>query len=305
VNKVLKYLAVSAALAMTLAACNQDTKAGGKGTTAASGGGAVLAEVNGEKITTEDFKAEAVSISPYAAQALADPKTREKFLDSLISKRLFVQDALKKGYDKDPELVKALNQTKETLLTREYLKKEVVEKSTATDKDIKDFFDKNKADMGSVRLSHILVKTEAEARSVKAKLDAGEPFAKLAKQYSQDASTKDKGGDLGYVEWSQLGSQSLKDAAFKLHPGDVGGIVQSSNGYHVVKVTDKKPAKDAQFDSMKATIKQDLDVKKRETLLDSVVKGLRDKAKVTTNSDALKDVSFQDAKAPGDEHQEK
>lgn len=294
---IFKTMLISTALVLVLAACGQ--KPGTKG--AAKGGptSPVIAVVNGTDITAEDFKAEAANLSPVAQQALSENDNKQKFLDNLISKQLIIQEAEKKGLADDPDFVKKLKIAKDNLLLGIFVKKEVIDKATATDQEVHDYFDKNKQDMGSIRISHILVATEPEAEQVLAKLKGGADFGKLAKQYSLDKKTKDNGGDLGYVQWSQFGSESLKETAFKLKPGEVSGIVQSQFGYHIIKVTDKKPAKDSDFEHMKEGLKAQVSEKRKEDLFTSTVKALKDKAKVTTNQDALKSLSLSPSEVPG------
>ncbi len=286
-KKLRVALAVCAAV-FALAAC---ANKGGQ-TTASGGNSPVLAVVNGTNITANDFKAEAAALSPYAASALQNPKNRQKFLKNIEDKQLIVQKALAMGMDKDRRIVSELRRLKDTLLLGEFVKKEVIDKVNITDQDAKAYFEQNKANLGSVRISHILVPTEQEANDILAKLKAGQKFSALAKKYSLDPKTKDKGGDLGWVNWAQFGSTSLKDAAFKLKPGEVSGIVQSQFGYHIMKVTDKKPARESDFAGIKDALKEQIAEKKKEDLFKSYIKELRAKAKITQNLQNLSSINL-------------
>ena len=288
-TKGLKTLVIMAAAAALFTACGQKAGQEGKaGEASKTDASAVLAVVNGKNITVDDFKVEAASLSPMAMKSLADEKNRQKFLDNLVDKALIVQKAESLGMEKDPEVARRLNQIKSSMLLGYYVKKEVLDKVNVTDKDVKDYFDKNKGDMGSVRISHILVSSQKEAEDILAKIKAGGDFKAIAKQYSLDTKTKNAGGDLGWVKWEQFGSAGLKDAAFKLKPGEVSGIVQSQFGYHIMKVTEKKPATDADFAAMKDSLKAQATEKKKEDAFEAIVKDLKSKAKVTTNEENLK-----------------
>ena len=92
-----------------------------------------------------------------------------------------------------------------------------------------------------VHARHILVDTEAEAQAILTQLQAGEDFAALASQLSQDENTKEAGGDLGFFHRGQLISPELEEAAFALQPGQISEVVQSQFGYHVVQVLEKAP----------------------------------------------------------------
>ena len=281
----LKAIAAVCALMFVFSACAKKGEQAG-GTTQA-GNSPVLAVVNGQDITAADYQDEAAALSPYAVKALEDPKNKEKFLENLEDKQLIVQKAESMGLDKDPEMAAKLHRLKDTLLLGEFVKKEILDKANVTDQDVKAYFDQHKADLGAVRISHILVPTQQEAQDILQKLKAGANFAALAKQYSLDDKTKANGGDLGWVKWEQFGSPSLKDAAFKLKPGEISGIVQSQFGYHIMKVTDKKPALDSDYDKIKDALKDQVAEKKKEDLFESYVKDLRAKAKITMNTQNL------------------
>ncbi len=288
----LRTLLLVAVAALVLAACGENAGTKGGKTGEAKAGPGVVANVNGKELTIEDLKTEAASLSPMAVKALSDKNVRDKVLDNMVVKQLIMQEADKSGLAKDPEVAKKLDQLKSSLLIEVYIKKNVVDKVNVTDQSVQDYFNKNKQDLGSVRLSHIVVGSEAEAASVLAKAKSGEDFGKLAKQYSLDTKTKDKGGDLGYVKWDQFGNPSLKDAAFKLKKGELSGIVQSQFGYHIMKVTDKKPAADSEFAMMKDQLTKQLGDQMKRELFESTVKGLKDKAKVATFKEALDKADF-------------
>ncbi|HUL72977.1 MAG TPA: peptidyl-prolyl cis-trans isomerase [Vicinamibacterales bacterium] len=99
-----------------------------------------------------------------------------------------------------------------------------------------------------VRASHILFKTEGKdeaavkklAESVLAKVKAGGDFAALARQYSDDDSKKN-GGDLDYFGRGTM-VKEFEDVAFSLPVGQTSDLVKSPFGFHIIKVTDKKPA---------------------------------------------------------------
>ena len=144
-----------------------------------------------------------------------------------------------------------------------------------SDADLKKYYDDNIAHYrtdGQVRASHILIaapKDASAADKAKAKQKAEEvlaqvkahpdQFAQIAQQNSQDPGSASKGGDLGYFGRGMIaGGQAFDDAVFGLKKDEVSGIVQTDFGYHIVKVTDVKPAVTKPFDEVKDQIAKDL-----------------------------------------------
>lgn len=153
-----------------------------------------------------------------------------------------------------------------------------------TDKELKEAYDAKKPE---VKASHILVQDEKTAKEVKAKLDKGEDFAKLAKEYSQDPGSAEKGGDLGFFGPGKMVPE-FEEAAYKLKKGEVSEPVKSSFGYHIIKVTDKKELKP--FEEMKAELEKEIKRSKLdpEKLQKAVEKELK-AAKVEVKDEDLKD----------------
>lgn len=86
-----------------------------------------------------------------------------------------------------------------------------------------------------VRARHILVPTDQAARDVLTRLQNGEDFATVAQQLSQDVTTRDRGGDLGFFSRDDLTTPELADVAFGLNPGEIAGPVRTALGFHVVQ----------------------------------------------------------------------
>ena len=117
----------------------------------------------------------------------------------------------------------------------------------------------SEADMHSWYDSNVRAKVEERAAAKKKAEDVlaqlrAEPdkFAELAKQYSQDPGSKDNGGDLGFFTRGDM-VKPFEDAVFKLKPGQLSGIVESSFGFHIIKLTGIKPAKDGEPEQRRAS----------------------------------------------------
>ena len=184
-------------------------------------------------------------------------------------------------------------QIKKELTVQHLVEKEILVHVKVSDEDAKAFYDSHPdlfKEPERVRASHILIKAEADTdpvtkeegrkklEAVKKRLDQGEDFAALAKEFSECPSAE-KGGDLGYFERGKM-VKPFEDAAFSMNPGEVSGIVVTSFGFHLIKVTDKKPERTISYDESKERIKQYL---RREKFLEeknSYVAELKKKGKV-------------------------
>ncbi|MFD0769662.1 peptidylprolyl isomerase PrsA [Bacillus sp. CGMCC 1.60114] len=211
--------------------------------------------------------------------------------DDDVNKRY---DEYKKQYgDQFDAVLKQSGMTEKQLkesVRGELAMKEAV-KSSITDKEAKENY------KPEIKASHILVKDEETAKKVEAELAQGKSFEDLAKQYSEDTGSKDKGGDLGYFGPGKM-VKEFEDAAYKLKKGEVSQPVKSQFGYHIIKVTDIKELKP--FDQEKDRIKSDMADKKMQDaqfMNDLVTKEIK-KSDVKINDKDLKDI-FEAPKADG------
>ncbi len=207
------------------------------------------------------------------------------------------------GADVDAELKKIFNATKDEV------KSEIEEKLTikkyvddrtdklkliVSDAEAQAYFDAQPNVFNvpeRTRPSHILLKcgpaesveTQEKVKkkilSIKKRLNDGEYFADLAKQFSEHAS-KAKNGDIGFIsKTSQLDKEFIK-AAFALKVGEVSGPVKSIYGYHLITVTEKKAAMKLSFSETKDRIKQEILKQKKDSALKEYVNTLIEKAKI-------------------------
>jgi len=167
--------------------------------------------------------------------------------------------------------------------------------SATSDEELKKYYDTHKDQFKQeemVKASHILVKVEKgadEATKKKAKekiegilkkVKAGEDFAKLAKENS-DCPSSQVGGDLGFFSRKQMVPE-FSQAAFSMKKNEISGIIETQFGYHIIKVTDSKPAADLSFEESKPRIKQYLGGKQRSDSVRNYIQSLREKADIKT-----------------------
>ena len=144
---------------------------------------------------------------------------------------------------------------------------------TVSEQDLKTYYDQNAASLGTKeqrRASHILIAapkgaSQAERDKAKARAEqlltelraAPDKFADVAKKESQDDTTAAGGGDLGFFDRAGI-DPAIADAAFKLDKGAISGVVASDFGYHIIRLTDIKPAVVPPFAELRAKLEDQL-----------------------------------------------
>lgn len=156
---------------------------------------------------------------------------------------------------------------------------------TVSDEEIASYFAENKEDFDvseQVKASHILVATIEEADEVLSKLNSGESFEDLAKEFSLDTSNAGNGGDLGYFGKGVM-VQPFEDVAFRLAVGEVSEPVETTFGYHIIKIFDKKAAEKATLEGAKETITEVLKETKMTEAYQTWYSGVKGKYTVKNN----------------------
>lgn len=239
-----------------------------------------IAKVDGESISKDELYDEMVEL--YGA-ATVDQLITDKIVSAEAKKQKInitneeikeELEQLKESYGGEEVFNQTLESNNTTLADVEadiknYLtiKKLLESEIEITDEELKTYFDENKDSFGEaeqVKASHILVEDENKAKEIKAKLDAGEDFAELAKEFSTDESTKESGGELGFFSKGTMVAE-FDAAAFTLAVDQISDPVKSEYGYHIIKVEDKKEAKAANFEDSKEEINEILFEQKMET----------------------------------------
>jgi len=277
----MKKIAIGLVLTLALISCSK------KG---AEQKGPFLAKVGNTTITQADYDREFQSLPEYAQQLFADEQGREKFLNEIINKEMLHQEALKKGLDKTPEFQKKVEEFKKVTLVTELFEKDVMAKAKVSDQEVKDYYDQHKEEFApttQIKASHILVKTEDEAKKVMERLKKGEKFADIAKAVSIDKGSAINGGDLGYFSKGQMVPE-FENAASSMNIGDISSVpVRTQFGYHIIKVTDKKKGSIIEFEKIKAMISQKLTGGKQKEAFDQYIAELKKNYKVEINKDVV------------------
>ena len=234
----------------------------------------VLAKVNGQEIRQSDVTIAEEELGPSLAQM--DPATRkDNVLSFLIDMKIVAKAAEDKKIADREDFKSKLVFARNRLLMDNLLA--VEGKEALTDDNMKKVYEdaaKQITGEAEVHARHILVESEAEAKTVADELKKGADFAELAKKKSKDPGAAD-GGDLGFFTKDQMVPE-FSAVAFTLEPGKISDPVKSQFGWHIIKVEEKRNRKAPEFEQVKPQIEQYV---VRKAQADYVTK-LREGAKV-------------------------
>lgn len=212
------------------------------------------------------------------------PKMRYPFVvEYLIERHLLAQLAYKEGINNTEEYKRRLALYQAKALRDAYFFQKI--RPLVSEEDVRAAYDAEAAKVAQterIRARHILVGTEKEAKDILARLDKGEKFEDLAKQYSLDGS-KDYGGDLGYFTAPEMVPEFSK-AAFALKQGEISQPIKTDFGWHIIKLEDRKMGAAQPYDQVKPAIRNVLLRKKVQEVMASV----RDSSKIEILDDDLK-----------------
>ncbi len=170
---------------------------------------------------------------------ITDEKLQEEFTKY---KEYFTSDDQYKKFLEDSGMTEEflLESLKKELLIEQFLssKSESIEKLEPTDEELRALYNDKKIMFNKIKASHILVDDEKKAKEIKSKIDNGENFEELAKEFSTCPSSEE-GGDLGYFAYGDM-LPEFSEAAFNMEIGQISDPVKSSYGYHIIKVIDIK-----------------------------------------------------------------
>lgn len=234
-----------------------------------------LAVVNGKAIPSSRVDAIVKQVVAQG-QAQDTPQLRDQIKKEVIAREVLMQEAIKEGYDKKPEVKSALDNARQTIVINA-LAREYITKHPVTDAEVQAEYDKFKAQTGDkeYHVRHILVDSEQAAKDIIAKIKGGAKFEELAKQ-SKDQGTANNGGDLDWAVPAAFPPEFAN--GFKnLQKGQVTETpVKTANGFHVIKLDDVRAAKLPSLEEVKPQIQEELAQRKLAAYQDEMVK----KAKV-------------------------
>lgn len=247
-----------------------------------------LAQVNGKKITTQDFDRALSGFSPaQKASILKDINSKRQILNTMVEQELLFQEGEKLKVDQTKEYKDAVELFRKQFVAQQMIKKNVA--GDLTEQAAKKYFEANKGKYSSdqAKAQHILLDSEAKANDVMKQAKAPKAdFQALAVRYSKDPTVKKTKGDLGQFG-RDIYVKEFTDAVFNADPGSIVGPVKTPFGYHVIKVIDKKLGSPYKYDEVSMRVKGDL----QQELIQNYLGKLKKTAKISMNEQVLEKVS--------------
>ena len=210
--------------------------------------------VNGQTISVAEQK-ELMKV--LADRGVKDQKQQLEAARSILAQEKLIEEAAKKANIAQDPAVKALIAERKT----EIYSAELVRKNAAahplTDADLKKTYEevKKQYDPNEIKVRHILVKTEQEAKDIIKSLNAGGDFAAIAKEKSLDQGTAAQGGEIPFTNIRKIAIPGFAETAMALNKGSLLPVpFHSALGYHVIQLQDKREVPLPSFDALKPQI---------------------------------------------------
>lgn len=236
----------------------------------------VIAKVGNVEITQKEFDEKYAILQ----EQLIDIPDRKTLLTDLVSFEVGVQEAMKRGLDKDPIIKDRMKQE----LYKGFIERELgprVAKIAVNEGEMKEYY----ARFPEVRTSHIMIEIRPDAtaqQKAQARAHAKEIYATVAKGgkkfedfvrlYSDDVMSNNNGGDIGW-QTRLTHYPSLYRTAIRLKVGQISGIVETPFGLFIIKLTGKKSYSDADHSMLRLAVQEE----KKKKLFDSFIQGVKGK----------------------------
>ena len=240
-------------------------------------GNTVVARIDGVELHLADVEAAQQTLPPQA-QKLPLQQIYPILLDRLVDRTLVIEAGRKEHLDQDPTVQDQLRLYEDHLIQRAYIEQLI--KGAESEDQLRAAYQKllqGQPGREEVHARQILVKTEAEAKSIIAQLDKGADFATLAKKYSTDPDAA-SGGDLGYFGRDDM-VPAFTAAAFAVPVGKYTETpVKTEFGWHVILVEDHRVKKPPTFDEARDEVRRLV----ARDIIEAKLKDLRRGAKIET-----------------------
>ncbi len=245
------------------------------------------ARVGSNKITAKDIDDRLESMPPQLKAQYKGKSGRAKLVDALIDEELLYLAAGKSDLMYDEDVKKQIRQAEKNILITSYYDKTIRQKVDVTDEEIQKYYEDHWEEFTNkaiIKAQHAFSTDSAKVAEWKKRLDDGEKFNKIAKYESEDRTTAQANGELGYFNPGGYvkfygDSEEFSDQIKHLNIGQISDVVVTKKGYSIVKISDKKPENLKPLSEVRNDISDRLRGEKAKVGLKAEIESLRQEYK--------------------------
>ena len=270
--------------------------------------GPVVGQMGSIEITTTQISSLIAAQIPETRKSFSEqPEAIKNLIRNELIRRTMLGEALKAEWDKRSEVIVAMERGKEQAIIDNFLaNRSLPPAGFPSEAETKAAYDANIAQFrvpAQIRLAQILIRLPenanasevkralATAQEISTKIDGGANFGELAKQYSQDESSKNNGGEIEWINENLLTPQ-FRNTVASLKGNAASKPVRSPFGYQIVKVVDRKPESTIPFSDVRATIAKNLRDARANQNREAYLEGITMKTPPQVKDENLKAIKF-------------
>ena len=245
----------------------------------------ILASFGGQTITLGEFN----QLWEQVPEEYKLQLDKSMVLDQMISEKLLIQETKNMGLEKDKDVLEQIKKMTEQILVQALIEREILNKVKVNDEEVLEYYEQNKdnfTEKEQVHLYNILLETEEEAQNILEQLKAGEDFSEIAIEKSTGPSAA-QGGDLGYLTKGTI-IPEIEEVVFALEVEELSEVLKTDFGFHILKITEKKPETVKAFEEVKEDIIQTLLPIKQKEAFENFLEELKGKTEIEINEEALR-----------------
>ncbi|MFH1571353.1 MAG: peptidylprolyl isomerase [Gemmatimonadota bacterium] len=223
----------------------------------------IVVRIDGRPITVAQFESQAQELRRTTFRDIdsVDAAARKRLLDAVIARNLLLAECRRRGYDSDPETVHDVGRLEQRIVIEALYAREAYRDTMPTEAQLQEYYRANGYDV-EVHSQHVLCSSDSVARLALARLNRGEPFADVVRDYTTSGSFNRFGSD-GDVGWWKVGEMppGPREVVAQMPVGSLyPEPVPSSLGFHVIKLTDRRPVP---FDSVRVVVEKQIEQERR------------------------------------------
>ena len=270
--------------------------------------GPVVGQMGNIEITTTQISSLIAAQIPETRKSFSEqPEALKNLIRNELMRRTVLAEALKAEWDKRSEVLVAMERGKEQAIIDNFVaNRSLPPAGFPSEAETKAAYDANIAQFrvpAQIRLAQILIRLPenanasevkralATAQEISTKIDGGANFGELAKQYSQDETSKNIGGELEWVNENLLTPQ-FRTIVASLKGNAASKPVRSPFGYQIVKVVDRKPESTIPFSDVRASIAKNLRDARANQNREAYLEGITTKTPPQVKDENLKAIKF-------------